>query len=360
MPISRRLFVLGLLPGGALAQGLRLQPRALRFPRDHGAHPEWRTEWWYLTGHLQDGDAPIGFQITFFRTRVDEAQGVRSRLAARQLLMAHAAITDVRAQQHWHGQRLARWNGEPPTQPGQGAYTALDTTDATIGPWRLWRDAASGVYTGQVQTPDFSLRLQASPTQPLLLQGDQGFSRKGPDPEQASFYVTEPQLAVQATLRQGGRSRTLRGTAWLDHEWSEALLHPDAVGWDWVGMNLDDGSALTVFQLRRADGSALWCGGSWRPAGQEARSFAPNELRLEPLRRWTSPRHRQSYPVRWRVHTPVGQWEVNSLLDDQEMGGLGQGGPVYWEGLSDLLNSQGQRVGRGYLEMTGYAAPLQL
>lgn len=360
MPISRRLFVLGLVPSGALAQGLVLQPRALRFPRDHGAHPEWRTEWWYLTGHLQDGDAPIGFQLTFFRTRVDEAQGVRSRLAARQLLMAHAAITDVAAQRHWHGQRLARWNGEPPTQPGHGAYTALDNTDATIGLWRLWRDATSGVYSGQVQTPDFSLRLQASPTQPLLLQGEQGFSRKGPDPEQASFYVTEPQLAVHAELRQGGRSRTLRGTAWLDHEWSEALLHPDAVGWDWIGMNLDDGSALTAFQLRRRDGTALWTGGSWRAPGQTVRTFAPGELRMEPLRRWTSPRHRQSYPVRWRVHSPVGQWEVNSLLDDQEMGGLGQGGPVYWEGISELLNPNSRRIGIGYLEMTGYAANLVL
>lgn len=337
-----------------------LQPRPLRFPRDHGAHPQWRTEWWYLTGWLENPAGALwGFQVTFFRTRVDEAQGIQSRLAAKQLLMAHAALSDIGAAKHWHDQRLARWNGLPPTAPDQDNNVAEHDTDARVGQWRLWR-APDGRYHTRLSSKDFALDLQAKPTQGLLLQGKEGFSQKGPDASQASFYVTEPQLQVQGTVRQGKQSLQLKGRAWLDHEWSEALLHPQAVGWDWVGMNLDDGSTLTAFQLRRGDGSALWVGGSWRAPGQSTRVFAPGEVVFEPLRHWNSPRHRARYPVQWRLITPVGEWSINSLLDDQEMGGLGQSGPVYWEGLSELLNPQSQRRGLGYLEMTGYSAPLVL
>jgi predicted secreted hydrolase len=137
-------------------------------------------------------------------------------------------------------------------------------------------------------------------------------------------------------------------------------MHPEAVGWDWIGMNLDDGSALTAFHLRRADGSALWAGGSWRPRGGEARSFGPTDVRFDAERRWTSPRTQAAYPVQWRIDTPVGRFGVRSLLDDQELDSRGSTGAVYWEGLSELLDAQGRRIGRGYLEMTGYAARLRL
>ena len=150
------------------------------------------------------------------------------------------------------------------------------------------------------------------------------------------------------------------GTGWLDHEWSDTLLDPQAVGWDWIGMNLDDGSALTAFRLRRADGSALWAGGSVRAPGQAVRPFGPGEVRFVPGRRWTSAASRASYPVEWTVETPAGRFAVKALLDNQELDSRGSTGSVYWEGLSDLLDERGQRVGRGYLEMTGYAAALRL
>jgi predicted secreted hydrolase len=254
----------------------------------------------------------------------------------------------------------------------------------------LGRDPS--VYRGRVESPTagFRLELDLAATQPLLLQGQAGWSRKGPKPAQASFYTSQPQLAVRARLALDGQSeRALTGRAWLDHEWSETLLDADAAGWDWIGMNLFDGSALTAFRLRRAAGTggataasasdaataarpspypeAVWAGGSWRPRGAQAQPFAPDAVRFTPLRHWTSPRHAAAgqaavrYPVQWRVDTPAGRFIVQALLDDQELDSRASTGTVYWEGLSELLDAAtGRRIGLGYLEMTGYVERLRL
>ncbi|MBA4264705.1 MAG: carotenoid 1,2-hydratase, partial [Comamonadaceae bacterium] len=231
-----------------------LQPRPLVFPRDHGSHNETRTEWWYLTGHGQDAKGrPFGYQITFFRSRVDEAQSLQSRLAARQLLFAHAAITDVQEAKLWHDDRIARWNGLPPAQTERGVFASERDMHVVLRDWTFQR-LADGRYRSRIEGGDITLDLTATPAQDLLLQGEQGFSRKGPEQAQSSFYVTHPQLAVQADLTVRGQRFDVQGTAWLDHEWSEAVLAPDAVGWDWIGMNLFNGDSLTAFQLRRQDG----------------------------------------------------------------------------------------------------------
>ena len=335
-----------------------LPARTLRFPRDHGSHPDLRTEWWYITGHAQAAGRLWGFQVTFFRSRVDAAQGLQSAFAAKQLLFAHAAVTDVQGQRLRHGQRIAR--------AGFGvAQASEDDTRVRLQDWTLERaqSATGSRYTAQVEGDDFSLGLRFDSTQPLLLQGQQGLSRKGPLEQQASYYYSQPQLAVEARWQPEGAAaaaRTLAGRGWLDHEWSETLLHPQAVGWDWIGMNLDDGAALTAFHLRRADGSTLWAGGSLRTAAGVLRVFQANEVRFEAQSHWLSPHTQARYPTRWRVHTPAGSFTVQALLDDQELDSRSSTGAVYWEGLSDLLGAQGQRVGRGYLEMTGYAAPLKL
>jgi predicted secreted hydrolase len=371
---NRRQWLLGaggLLVLPAMAQtpahipGSTLAPRPLRFPRDHGTHNETRTEWWYLTGHAQNAAGrSFGFQVTFFRSRVDAAQPLQSRLAAKQLLFAHSAITDLQGKVLLHDQRIARWNGELPTQRERGVFAREDDLQVVLRDWFMQREA-SGAYRTEVAGDEIGIAITATPTQATLLQGEQGFSRKGPDPSQASFYITHPQLAVQGTLTLRGERFTVTGKAWLDHEWSEAILHPEAVGWDWIGMNLDNGDSLTAFELRRADGSALWAGGSHRtqaastdPLG--ARSFASNEVRFSPQRFWTSPLTNARYPVEWQVDTPAGRFTVKALLDAQELDSRSSTGTVYWEGLSDLLDAQGQRVGRGYLEMTGYAQRLVL
>lgn len=358
-------------------------PRPLRFPADFGAHPDWRTEWWYVTGWLgeaADSAAPLprhGFQLTFFRQRSDLARDSRSTFAARQLVFAHAAVTDLATKTLRHDQRIARAGfglaeaavGDTRVHLHAGTRWSLEREGGAPGGFDPTRQDPSR-YLGRVDSRSaaFALEVELSARQPLLLQGDAGWSRKGPRPAQASFYYSQPQLAVRARLAlDGGAAQPLEGRAWLDHEWSETLLDPEAEGWDWIGMNLFDGSALTAFRLRRPEGhpagATLWAGGSWRPAGGVTRAFAADALRFTPLRHWTSSRHAQPlrYPVQWRVETPVGRFVVQALADDQELDSRASTGTVYWEGLSELLDeATGRRVGLGYLEMTGYAARLRL
>ena len=331
---------------------LALPPKQLQFPRDFGSHPDLRTEWWYITGHAtSDKGRVFGFQVTFFRSRVEATQAMRSHFAAKQLVFAHTALTDLEGRSLLHDQRMARTAG------GQ-AFASETDTDLRLRNWSLVR--RDGQYHALIAAEGFTLDLQFTPTQPVLLQGDKGLSRKGPEPAQASYYYRVPHLATQGRIVLQSRSLAVKGTAWLDHEASDALMHPEAVGWDWIGMNLDDGTALTAFHLRRADGSTLWAGGSLRTAAGVLRVFQANEVRFEAQSHWLSPHTQARYPTRWRVHTPAGSFTVQALLDDQELDSRSSTGAVYWEGLSDLLGAQGQRVGRGYLEMTGYAAPLKL
>lgn len=361
--MRRRALLLagaGLAPPWRVAGAAEVRPDVpIELPRDFGSHPDFRTEWWYVTGWLQvpGVEAPYGFQVTFFRSRTDLADGHPSRFAARQLLFAHGALTDPQRGRLGHDQRIAR--------AGFGiAEAAEHDTDVRLRDWQLLREPAGDghTYLARIDAPGpgFAFTLRFTATQPVLLQGQAGYSRKGPDPRQASHYLSEPQLAVDGELRIDGRTQRVGGRAWLDHEWSEALMHPDAVGWDWIGMNLDDDGALTAFRLRRADGSPLWAGGSLRRADGTLRSFGPDELRFTPLRRWRSAATQADYPVEWQVDSPAGRHLVRARLDNQELDARGGTGAVYWEGLSDLVDAAGLRVGRGYLEMTGYAGRLRL
>jgi predicted secreted hydrolase len=339
---------------------LAVQAPAMRFPRDFGSHPETRIEWWYLTGALrpvgaEPNKASFGFQLTFFRIRTQVSQQHPSRFAARHLLMAHAALTDLSAGRTRHDQRIARI--------GFGLAEAAEAdTDVQLRGWRLHRDADLKRYRAVWRSAAglFALDLQLDATQKVLLQGQDGYSRKGREPDAYSLYYSEPQLAVQGLLTLDGRRQAVQGKAWLDHEWSDKLLCSDAVGWDWAGINLDDGGALTVFRLRRADGSVAWAGGSYRTPGQAVRNFEPAEVRMRPGRVWTSARTNARYPLVWQISTPLGEFELRSLLDDQELDARASTGNVYWEGLSELLDASGRRIGLGYLEMTGYAGALQL
>ncbi len=362
MTMCRRSVLIGcaaLAGRRAQAQGSARPGAPIALPRDFGAHPEFRTEWWYVTGSLGvPGTAdPYGFQLTFFRSRTGVPLDHPSTFAAKQLVFAHAALTDPVAGKLRHDQRIAR--------AGFGiAQASEQDTDVQLRGWSLQREGPVGRhrYLARIDASaqGFAFDFQLAATQPVLLQGDAGFSRKGPDAAQASYYVSEPQLAVTGTLDSAGRKRAVTGTAWLDHEWSDSLLHPGAVGWDWIGMNLDDGGALTAFRMRRKDGSSLWAGGSLRARDGTLRIFGPDEVRFTPLRTWASPATQARYPVQWRVDTPAGQFEVRARLDAQELDSRASTGTVYWEGLSDLFDAQGRRVGRGYLELTGYASPLRL
>jgi predicted secreted hydrolase len=351
--------------------------RSLRFPADHGAHPDTRVEWWYITGWLRRagsaagapaGDAAhrpdFGFQATFFRRRTGLAEQSASRFAARQLVFAHVAFTDLAARAAWHDQRIAR--------EGFGIAQVPAPTGAQVArlrDWSLSRAPASASEPSALQVSvrcdHFMLDLALHGTQPLLLQGEGGYSRKGPLPEQASHYYSEPQLAVRGHVQRAApdlpaADAEVVGRAWLDHEWSDEYLPAEALGWDWIGFNLFDGGALMAFRQRRADGSALWAGGSHRDAAGAVRIFAASELAFRPLRLWTSPRTQVRYPVEWRIETPVGAFRVAALLDDQELDSRSSTGSLYWEGVAGLQAEDGRVLGWGYLELTGYAERLRM
>jgi predicted secreted hydrolase len=325
--------------------------RTLVFPRDHGSHPDYRTEWWYVTGWVTHAQGEhYGVQITFFRNRPRLQEDNPSRFAPRQLLFAHAALADPRYGRLRHDQRAAR--------EGFGlAQAAQQDTDVRLDDWSLRREGER--YDARIVSREFALELSFRPTQPLLLQGEHGVSRKGPLPAQASYYYSRPQLAVSGHVTAGGARIAVSGLAWLDHEWSSEILAAGAAGWDWVGLNLDDGAALMAFRIRAKDGGRLWAAGTYRDARGHARALSPEEVVFEPLRQWRSPRTGVAYPVAMRVRAGELRFDLEPLMDDQELDSRASVGTIYWEGAVRAVRA-GQRVGAGYLELTGYWQPLRV
>ena len=351
--VLRRAMVLSaaaaLAPWAKTANAL--PPKTLEFPRDRGAHPDFNTEWWYITGQVAAGARQFGFQLTFFRSRVGSTQDLTSKFAAKQLMFAHAAVTDVEGKKLHHDQRIAR--------AGFGVASASEQDMALkLREWTLKADGPT--YTASLGAQDFGLQLQFTETQNVLLQGAQGLSRKGPLPAQASYYYSQPHLATSGKLRLQGKTFDVTGRAWLDHEWSQEILAPGVVGWDWIGMNLLDGSALTAFRLRSKNGEAVWDGGSFRSADKSLYVFNRGEVIFKPTRQWKSPLTQITYPVEWIVRTAADFYTVKAVIDNQELDSRQSTGSIYWEGLSELFSSNGVKVGSGYLEMTGYGQPLRM
>ena len=316
-----------------------LPGKKLEFPRDYGAHLGHRIEWWYVTGHLESDGKPMGFQVTFFRVRNPGAESNPSRFAPKQLLFAHAALADPPAGRLLHGQKAAR------LLEGLVETSAADTA-LRIDDWTLAREG--GAYRTRIATGEFTLELTMKPTQPILLQGEGGFSRKGPSQAHASYYYSEPQLAVSGRVHVRGAAREVKGVAWLDHEWSSELLAAEATGWDWLGANLDGGGALMAFRIRGKDGSTVWSSVTAR--GVDARG----DVSFHPLRTWKSPRTGVQYPVAMEIRVGARTWRVEPLMDDQELDARSSTGTLYWEGAVRVL-SNGAPAGAGYLELTGYA-----
>ncbi len=324
---------------------------AMRFPHDEGSHPDFRLEWWYITGWLNDPAArPLGFQITFFRARPDLKHDNPSAFTPRHIMIAHAAVSDPAHGRLIHIQRAAR------------AGFALAGADE--GRARVWIDDWSleqrdGAYRARLAAQEFQLDFTFAPTQPPLLQGKNGLSRKGPAPESGSYYYSLPHLKVTGTLARDGKPQNVTGSAWLDHEWSSSYMAKEAVGWDWIGVNLDDGGALMAFRMRGKDGGSFWAGGALRSAVGSVVVFAPAEVRFIPRREWRSSRTGTSYPVSWLVTAGALELAIDPLMDDQEQDVRRSTGTVYWEGAVRALHN-GKPVGRGYLELTGYGRPLRL
>jgi predicted secreted hydrolase len=328
------------VPGGGLA-----------FPADEGAHPEYRTEWWYVTGWLAGPNGkPLGFQVTFFRSRPAADDANPSAFAARQVLIGHAALSDPALGHALHAERIAR--------AGFGlADAGIGATAVSVGGWQL---AAQGdSFVTAVTAADFAFRLNLARTGPPVANGQGGYSQKGPAPASASRYYSIPGLRVTGEIVRSGHRERVTGEAWLDHEWSSAYLDADSVGWDWIGLNLADGGSLMAFRIRDRAGNARWAGGTLRRPGGAIEVFAPADIGLRPLRVWRSPHTAISWPVAVGIRAGALDFTLQPLLDDQESDSRLTTGAVYWEGAVEA-RAGGRTIGRGYLELTGYGEPLRL
>jgi predicted secreted hydrolase len=355
--VKRRAFVLGSAAALAALRARadvpfgRVVPRPLVFPRDHGTHPEFRTEWWYITGWTRDAKGvERGVQVTFFRTRPGVAENLHSAFAPKQVMFAHAAVADPEVRRLRHDQRAAR--------AVLGLASAGEqTTDVTLDDWSLVRQG--DLYHARIPGRDFALDLAFRATRPPLLQGEQGVSRKGALPQQASYYYSLPHLAVSGSVTIGSATHAVEGTAWLDHEWSSEYLAADARGWDWTGIDLDDGGALMAFRIRDVRGGRYWAAATLaRPDGTR-HDYGVLDVVFNPLRRWRSPRTGIDFPVAMQVRAGDFDVELQPLFDDQELDARVTAGTVYWEG-AVRATVKGAPAGRGYLELTGYGDPLKL
>lgn len=359
-------------PGGALAvppaavtaDGFAVpQPgRVFEFPRDHGSHPEFRIEWWYVTGHLRDEDGRrFGLQSTFFRTAGPVLRpGERDweGFGTRQFHLAHAALLDVGGDRFLHQERLHR--------EGWDAAAAVGRLDVRNGNWFLTGDPATtdGLRLGGSVRAEASWDLRLKPIKPLVTFGTNGVSRKGRDPSAASHYLTFPRLQVEGKLNLGGQTRAVRGEAWMDHEFSSSQVGEDQVGWDWAGIQLQDGREIMAYRMRRRDGSAdPFSTLAWVDARGVVAQVGAADFDLRPLGTWTSPRTGGRYPLGLELRTrdPATGGRVTYRLEplraDQEMAG-DVGEVPYWEGACRVTDGAGREAGSAYVELTGYAGEL--
>lgn len=336
--------------GGAVDAGFARadEPRPFTFPADHGPHPAFRNEWWYLVGNLHDAAGRrYGFQITFFRIGLQPGADERdSAWATNQIWMAHLALTDAAQENYYHTERFAR-DGE------------IGLAGATVDGERIWledwslRRRDDGAWRLKAATEAFSLDLAFDSERGPVLHGDAGLSQKSAAPGNASYYYSLPRLATTGDIRVGEQRHTVEGTSWLDREWSTSALGDEQTGWDWFALQLDDGTDIMVYDLRRGDGepSDYSYAAVMHPDGRVERLGAEG-FRLQSTDRWTSPAG-ITYPSGWRLKID-GRAEplvIEPVLAEQEFDGVVR----YWEGAVDVLQGD-TSAGRGYVELAGYGA----
>ena len=336
-------------PGYASANA----PRQLEFPADHGAHPQFRSEWWYFTGNLAtDAGRHFGFQVTFFRFALSPQPMAReSAWAADQAWMAHFTLTDTESGRFFTAERFGRG--------------ALGIAGANALPFRVWLDnwqavslePKDGLFPLRLEAQDepAAIELELTAVKPLVLQGRDGWDRKGPEPGNASYYYSFMRLAAQGHLNIGDQRFEVEGAAWMDREWSSNALGADLAGWDWFSLQLSDGSELMYYRLRRRDGTAgpFSSGTIVLPKGEKI-ALAGDEVRLQVRRYWQSPRGNHRYPVAWSVQVPSRglALEIEPRVDDQELDLTVR----YWDGAIRArgISGNGPVSGQGYLELVGY------
>ncbi|HAO33328.1 MAG TPA: lipocalin-like domain-containing protein [Candidatus Competibacter sp.] len=344
------------LSGGDTAGFQRaLAPRPFDFPTDHGPHPDFRTEWWYVTGNLSDaGGRRFGYQLTLFRIGLAPAPPPEdSAWRTNQIYMAHFALTDVTGQKHHAFERFSRG--------------AIGLAGAQAVPFRVWLEdwSLSGAENDafpmrlQARQAGIALDLTLITAKTIVLQGDHGLSQKSAEPGNASYYYSYTRLPTQGTVSLGESAFQVNGASWLDREWSTSALGPEQSGWDWFALQLDDGRDIMFYRLRRKDGGIdPHSKGALVAADGRARVLGRDEVELRPLGEWRSPASGDRYPAGWRLRLPAERLEltVTPKLADQELRLTVR----YWEGAVSVEGRSGDRPigGQGYLEMTRYETPI--
>jgi predicted secreted hydrolase len=348
-----------LLAGGAAAGEWAVAEgtRAWSFPRDHGSHPEYRTEWWYFTGIVAAADGRrFGYQLTFFRQGIAPvAADPGNPWSVRDLHLAHFTLTDVRAGSFRFGERVSR----------AGPGLAGASTEA-LRAWVLdWSAVAEGEgFTLAAREGAVGINLRLRPRRSPALHGSGGLSRKGPAAGQASWYLSVTDLETTGTVRDGaGVEFAVRGASWFDHEFGSGQLAEELAGWDWFGLRLSDGSALMLYRLRRRDGTAVPASsGTFVGADGKTLHLDRDAVVIETLASWQSPQSGARYPSRWRLLVPAAgiAAELSPLVPDQELRTGRSTGVTYWEGaVAGSGTAGGSPVAvEGYAELTGYAGGL--
>ena len=369
-------FVLGVLQpvtaegpsSGRRAFTMPQAGRVFRFPADHGSHPEFKIEWWYITGHLvSDGDQRHGFQATFFRRAGEglpraRAEGSSTNFATDEFFLAHMAWLDVATGTFRHEERLNRRGWDAGAEIGRLEVRNGNWSLKDVGPDPEGRTILE--LKGGIQA-DLFWTLRLRPEKPLVVFGTNGVSRKAKEPEAASHYLTFPRLSVSGELRRGDQTQRIQGDAWMDHELSSSQLGEGQVGWDWTSIQFFDGRELMAYRMRRDDGTTdAFSTVAWIDKTGRVSQWGPDRFQWRGEGRWKSPRSGGSYPaaVTLTVPDPEGRpgptLRIEPLCADQELSG-GIGGVPYWEGACRVLDSNGREVGRAFVEMTGYAGNLR-
>ena len=348
-PVESDSFNVGEALGGVAEEGFEqaLAPRPFQFPQDHGAHPGFRNEWWYFTGNLQtDQGRRFGFQLVFIRNALapGKASG-GSPWRTHQGWMAHFALTDAKADRFHAFERLTR--------------DAIGLAGAQLEPFEVWLDDWSiteknGRWQLSAGEEGIAVTLSLSPLRQPVLQGEAGLSQKSAEPGNASYYYSIPRLKAEGKVMVNGQSHKVEGLAWLDREWSTSALGDDQAGWDWFSLQLDNGSDLMFYRLRRKDGSLdPYSAGSWVAADGQVTKLGSKDVKLNVLEHWSSPKG-GDYPVRWQLQIPMLDVDLNvaSVTKNQELDLLVR----YWEGAVDVAGTQAGKTirGQGYLELAGY------
>lgn len=321
------------------------------FPRDHGRHDEFQTEWWYITGNVKNPQGrEFGYQLTFFRRAVTpEINARRSAWAFRDLYASHFAISDISTKRFDYDQRLARG--------ALGiAHVATDSLGAHLQSWSMRQEQENIILhaVADFGAIDLVLRSDAAPA----LHGQNGLAKKGSQAGQASYYYSLPHLPTSGMLKVGGEEFAITGVSWMDHEFGSNQLPPEDAGWDWFALHFPDRVEVMLYLLRRRDGSfAPYSAGSLMRDGRVVRHLDADDFIAKPVKWWTSPHSGARYPVAWEVEVDDYKLKIDAAFENQELDTRNTTGVIYWEGPVQVSGERnGKQVnGAGYLEMTGYA-----